>query len=81
MYILICILKYILLILCCLCIKYDYNNLFNFITGLLCIYISIISRKSKKNTGTSSVESDFSKAEGIPIFQTFQLEDEYTQKD
>ena len=36
------------------CINDDYNNLFNLITGLLCIY-----------PGTSSVESDFSLVNSI----------------
>ena len=48
------IILYIILILYCLCIKYDYKNLFNFITGLLCIY-----------TGTSFLESDFSLLKSI----------------
>ena len=40
--------------MCCLYIKYDYKNVFNFITGLLCIY-----------PGTSSVESYLSLVNSI----------------
>ena len=44
----------IILILGCLYINDDYKNLFNVITGLLCIY-----------PGTSFVESDFSLVNSI----------------